>query len=408
MSGVQVWLELDGDVVRAGTLHAHRRGRSQSMTFTYESDFVGTAGSYSIDPGLPLALGPQHSGLGQDIFGAFSDCAPDRWGRTLIERREQALAREHGDASRQLGEVDYLLGVRDDLRQGALRFCREGPFLAEAELGVPALTDLPSLLDLAARAEADTADLEDLQRLVRVGSSLGGARPKAHVMDTDGHVAIAKFPSAQHDTWNVMAWESVALRLAGAVGIVVPRSTLLRLAGRSVLVLDRFDRDDAGRRIGYVSAMTMLEARDGDRRSYLDIAEVIEERSDRVTHEVRELWQRMVFSVLVSNTDDHLRNHGFLHHGGGVWRLCPAFDINPNPAPGPRYLSTALDASDDRADLAVALSVAALFRWGADEAEREVCRMANIVSTWRAVATSAGLSPREIEAMAPAFVAIVD
>jgi hypothetical protein len=156
------------------------------------------------------------------------------------------------------------------------------------------------LLDLAQRAEADTADLPDLQRLVRIGSSLGGARPEAHVRKADGRIAIAKFPSASHDTWNVMTWEKVALDLAVQAGIEVPSSMLLNLAGRSVLILDRFDRTAAGERVGYVSAMTKLEASDGDQRSYLDIAEVIERVSTSATEELHQLWRRIVFSIMIS------------------------------------------------------------------------------------------------------------
>lgn len=257
--------------------------------------------------------GSLHTRVKRALFGALTDCAPDRWGRTLMARREAALAREEGRAARSLGEVDYLLGVRDDLRQGALRLSLgNGPFLADDITGVPALADLPALLNLAQRAENDTADLSDLQRLVRVGSSLGGARPKAHVRDSNGRIAIAKFPSASHDTWNVMAWEKVALDLASRAGIEVPTSRLLKLAGRNVLIVDRFDRTETGARIGYVSAMTKIEASDGEQRSYLEIAEVIERVSPQVTEELHQLWRRIVFSILISNTDDHLRNHGFL------------------------------------------------------------------------------------------------
>jgi serine/threonine-protein kinase HipA len=341
------------------------------------------------------------------MFGALSDCAPDRWGRTLLARREAALARAGGRATRSLGEIDYVLGVRDDLRQGALRLRVEGgPFLADDDTGVPALTDLPELLDLAARAENDTADLPDLQRLIRVGSSLGGARPKAHVRDTSGRIAIAKFPSTGRDTWNVMAWEKVALDLARRAGIDVPDSRLLNLAGRNVLVIDRFDRTRAGHRIGYVSAMTMLEASDGDRRSYLEIAEVIENTSARTTEELHELWRRIVFSVLISNTDDHLRNHGFLHERGDVWSLSPAFDLNPDPAPGPKYLSTAIDHADDTASLASTLAVAEYFRLSGAQARAMLGEVASAVSGWRAVAATHRLAPSEIAAMEPAFSAL--
>jgi serine/threonine-protein kinase HipA len=282
----------------------------------------------------------------------------------------------------------------------------DGPFLADDQTGVPALTDLPALMSLAQRAENDSADLPDLQRLVRVGSSLGGARPKAHVRDSNGRIAIAKFPSASHDTWNVMAWEKVALDLASQAGIEVPTSRLLKLAGRSVLIVDRFDRTETGERIGYVSAMTMLEASDGEQRSYLEIAEVIERVSASVTNELHQLWRRIVFSILISNTDDHLRNHGFLHDEVDVWQLAPAFDLNPNPAPGPKYLSTAIDAADDAANLETALLVAEYFRLSEGEARKTLGEVAGAVAKWRDVAGLHGLSGSELSAMEPAFAAL--
>ncbi|MGH3613242.1 MAG: type II toxin-antitoxin system HipA family toxin [Pseudonocardia sp.] len=406
---MQLYVASAGDDLHAGTLYSHRRRGTESATFTYAPGFLATPGAYAVDPELPLTAGTHQTRLGRALFGALTDCAPDRWGRTLLARREAALARAEGRTARLLGEIDYVLGVRDDLRQGALRFRVDGgPFLADDDTGVPALTDLPALLDLAARAESDTADLPDLQRLVRAGSSLGGARPKAHVRDTDGRVAIAKFPSAASDTWNVMAWEKVALDLARHAGIEVPDSRLLTLAGRHVLVVDRFDRTGTGDRIGYTSAMTMLESSDGERRSYLEIAEVIERSSARTTEQLHELWRRIVFSVLISNTDDHLRNHGFLHERGDVWRLAPAFDLNPDPAPGPTYLSTAIDDADDTASLASALAVAEYFRLSATQAGTVLREVADAVSSWRAVAGRHQLTPSEIEAMEPAFAGLAD
>ena len=409
MTEVQVYVSGAGADVLAGTLYSHRRRASESATFAYASDYLGTPGAYALDPELPMRTGSHQTRVDATLFGALTDCAPDRWGRTLISRHEAAEAREEGRAARSLGEIDFLLGVRDDLRQGALRFRRaDGPFLADDDTGVPALTDLPELLSLAARAENDTATLPDLRRLVRAGGSLGGARPKAHVLDTNGRVAIAKFPSANQDTWNVMAWEKVALDLAAKAGIDVPVSRLLQLAGRHVLIVDRFDRTPEGRRIGYVSAKTMLEAADGEQRSYPEIADVIETSSARPTEELLQLFRRIVFSVLISNTDDHLRNHGFLHERADVWRLAPAFDLNPNPEPGPKFLSTAIDYADDTASIAVALSVAESFRLGAPRAREVVQEVAAAVATWRSVAAGCHLTSAEMDAMAPAFDGLSD
>jgi len=407
VTNIGAYVVIDDQDVLAGTLYAHRRRGSESASFAYDSNYLAHPGAYALDPLLPLTTGTHQTAAAQALFGAFSDCAPDRWGRTLVKRREAALAREEGRAARSLGEVEYLLGVRDDLRQGALRFRQDnGPFLAEDDMGVPALTDLPSLLELAEKAERDTADLSDLQRLVRVGSSLGGARPKAHVLDANGRIAIAKFPSANDDTWNVMAWEKVALDLAEASGITVPESKLLKLAGRHVLVVDRFDRTAGGGRIGYVSAMTMLEASDGDERSYLEIAEVIQTTSRRATAELQQLWRRIAFSVLISNTDDHLRNHGFLHEDGESWRLSPAFDLNPDPEPGPKYLNTAINESDNTASVELVLDVAEAFRLTAAQARDVLTEIVGAVSQWRAVAAGHGLPDTELAAMERAFAAL--
>lgn len=405
MSQVEVHLELGGVTVRAGTLWSHRRRGTESASFAYVGDYLARPDAYQLDPLLPLVAGTSQTPVGAALFGAFTDSAPDRWGRRLVQRREAATAREEGRTPRSLGEIDFLLGVRDDLRQGALRFTTGAgsPFLAEPESGVPALTDLPELLDLAARAEADTADLADLTRLVGAGSSLGGARPKAHVRRGDGTLGIAKFPSAAFDTWNVMAWEKVVSDLAAAAGIDVPRSELLEFAGRHVLVVDRFDRATGGERVGYVSAMTMLEAKDGDQRSYLEIAEVIETRSLSPTAELHQLWRRIAFSVLVSNTDDHLRNHGFLHDRGDSWRLAPAFDLNPDPTPGAKSLSTLIDTGDSTADLDLVRSVAGFYRLAPGQADEIIREVSAAVSRWRRVAATHGLPASEIDRMSAAF-----
>ena len=388
----------------AGRLYPQRRRGVESASFVYDDRYLADPDAYALDPALPLVTGMLQTPVGHALFGAFRDCAPDRWGRTLITRAERERAKLAGTTPRALSEADVLLGVRDDLRQGALRFGlgEGGPYLAAEESGVPVLTDLPTLLDIAERAELDVADYEELSRLVRAGSSLGGARPKAHVMDSDGRIAIAKFPSANSDTWNVMAWEKVALDLAHEAGISVPTSQLIRVGGRSVLIVDRFDRRGA-ERVGYVSAMTMLEASDGDQRSYLEIAEVIEERSLAVTADLRQLWRRICFSILISNTDDHLRNHGFLHARAESWALSPAFDLNPSPAPGPKELSTAIDFYDAYARIDTLMGVSEYFRLNAREAADVLAQVSDAVGHWRTTATSCGMKQAEINAMAPAF-----
>ena len=403
-SDIEVYVAVGEKNLLAGRMYPHRRRGVESASFVYDDRYFANPDAYALDPGLPLVTGTLQTAVGRALFGAFADSSPDRWGRTLIRRAEQARAKATATAPRSISEVDLLLGVRDDLRQGALRFRLngQGPFLAVEESGVPVLTDLPALLDIAARAERDTVDYEDLKRLLRAGSSLGGARPKAHVLDAAGQVAIAKFPSANSDTWNVMAWEKVALDLARDAGVTVPDSQLIRIGDRNVLIVDRFDRRGTAR-VGYASAMTMLEASDGDQRSYLEIAEVIEERSTAATAELRQLWRRVAFSILISNTDDHLRNHGFLHEHGDSWMLSPAFDLNPNPQPGPKDLSTAIDYTDTRASVNTLMRVAAYFRLDASDALEVLATVTRAVARWRTVAKSHGLLQHDLDAMEPAF-----
>jgi serine/threonine-protein kinase HipA len=275
-------------------------------------------------------------------------------------------------------------------------------YFADDVRGVPALVDLPVLLNAAERLERDDVDAETLRALLRGGSSLGGARPKAHVLDRHGRVSIAKFPSPANDDWDVMRWEAVALRLAAKAGVRVPPSALHEIDGRPVLVVDRFDR--AGeQRIGYVSAMTMLEATDGEQASYTDIALVIEEQSPTATEDLRELWRRVALSILVSNTDDHLRNHGFLRSSSGGWRLSPAFDINPNPEPGPKFLSTALDVGDAEARIDTLLALGPYFRLDADQARSALREVALATRAWRDVALDTGVNVDELELMEAAF-----
>ena len=391
MSGeIAVYVAVGMRNLLAGRLYPHRRRGVESASFVYDGRYLADPEAYALDPALPMVTGALQTPVGRALFGAFRDCAPDRWGRTLIRRAEIARAKLAGTAPRSMSEVDVLLGVRDDLREGALRFRfgEEGPFLAAEDSGVPVLTDLPGLLEIAERAESDSADYADLKRLLRAGSSLGGARPKAHVVDAAGRIAIAKFPSVGSDTWNVMAWEKVALDLARDAGIKVPDSQLIHVGARNVLVVDRFDRRGAAR-VGYASAMTMLEASDGDQRSYLEIAGVIEERSAATTADLNQLWRRMAFSILISNTDDHLRNHGFLHERADSWSLSPAFDLNPNPDPGPKELSTAIDFSDTRASVDTLMEVAEYFRLNAEEATDVLTQVTSAVGRWRAVRSHA-------------------
>ena len=399
----EVVVQIGAEAVLAGRLWAHRSPRAESATFAYDPAYLALADAYQLDPGLDLVAGQQQTPAGRKMFGAFSDSAPDRWGRRILARNAESRGGASRAGDRSLGEVDYLLGVRDGMRQGALRFRDPdtGIYLADEEEGVPPLVALPELLGAADRLERDEADEEQLRILLRGGSSLGGARPKANVLLPDGRTAIAKFPSVE-DEHDVIRWEAVAMNLARAAGIDVSDSALHLIDEKPVLLIDRFDR--AGElRIGYVSAMTMLEAGDGVQASYPEIAEVIEVESPGAGVDLRELWRRIAFSVLISNTDDHLRNHGFLRRSTAGWSLAPAFDLNPDPEPGPKHLRTAIAFDDDRASVENLLAVREYFRLGAEAADQVLGEVRAATDRWRAVAERTGLSVAEIERMTPAF-----
>jgi serine/threonine-protein kinase HipA len=401
---IEVTASIGSEDVLAGRLYSHRRADRESASFEYETSYLSRPEAYALDPTLPLVQGGLQTPVGLKMFRAFADSAPDRWGRALITRAERRGAAAQAGTTRTLGEIDFLLGVRDDLRQGAVRF-REpgsGQYLADVHSGVPQLSDLGRLLLAAEHVIDNEETAQELKDLIRGGSSLGGARPKAHVIDEGGRIAIAKFPSRRVDDWDVEAWERVALALAEQAGIRVPRSRLIRIEDRNVLVVDRFDREGDSR-IGYVSAMTMLEATDGDTGSYIDIGDVIERHSPRATEDLTELWRRMAFNVVISNTDDHLRNHGFVHAGGSSWSLAPAFDLNPVPSMGRRYLSTSIDGSDRAASVALLMSVAEYFRLDESRAIGVLGDVVGAASRWRTVAMSEGIPASEIEVMAPAF-----
>ena len=402
-AGVEVVVSIAREDVLAGRLWAHcSRGR-ESATFNLPGELPRPPRGLRDRPeAAPPGRAPADR-RGQAIFAAFSDCAPDRWGRPLIQRSERRRAEAKGRSERSIGEIDFLPGIGDDLRQGALRF-------RDPDSGIDSAASrrrsrpgrAPRLPNVAERLERDEVDEPELEALLHAGSSLGGARPKAHVRAPSGRIAIAKFPSEAKDEWDVVAWESVALTIAAEAGIDVPEFSLHRIDGRSVLIVDRFDR--AGDvRIGYISAMTMLEASDGDQGSYLEIADAIERQSPNAATDLVELWRRIAFSILISNTDDHLRNHGFLRASSAGWSLSPAFDINPDPVTGPRYLATAIDFDDPTASIQNLLQVAPHFRLEETEAMTILKAVEGARVRWRLTAAAAGIGSEEIARMTPAF-----
>ncbi len=366
MSDTTVWVhaDLEGEAHVVGQLIGSVARGKEAATFLYAEDWLEAPHGFALQPALQLSQGPYYSSPGRAVFGAIADSAPDRWGQTLMRRHERRKATAEGRAPRALREIDFLLGVTDTARQGAFRFALSpsGSFLApERPGGVPPLVELPGLLAATERILRDEDSAEDLALLLAPGSSLGGARPKASVRGTRGELLIAKFPKPD-DEYRVVAWEAVALELARRAGIPVPLFRLEEAAGRDVLLVGRFDRRGAVR-VPFLSAMSMLDALAGQTRSYPEIADVLRQHGSDAPRDLEDLWRRMVLTVLISNTDDHLRNHGFLYDGVRGWRLSPAYDLTPVPADiKPRVLATALTLDGDpTASLDLALESAEFF-----------------------------------------------
>ncbi len=399
---VLVHVDLRGVPLRVGRLWIRVRGGRESASFEYDAAWTDHPLRFALEPALTVGPGPYHT-RGR-LFGSIGDSAPDRWGRVLLRRAEVSRARSEGRAPRTLFESDFLPRVDDEIRIGALRFStREGPFLAEAgAVRVPPLVDLRRLMAASRRVLRRREKDDDLRLLVGPGSSLGGTRPKTAVRDAAGRLALAKFPSTEDDR-DIVLWEGVALALAERAGIRVPAWRLETVAGRRILVLQRFDREGS-HRVPFLSAMSMLDARDNERRSYLELAEALRSHGAAPRSDLAELWSRVVFSILVSNTDDHLRNHGFLYEIGKGWRLSPAYDLNPVPTDvGPRILSTYIDEFDGTASLDQALATAEYYGLDPEQARRIAGAAGKAVSEWREVAARLGGSRREVDRMESAF-----
>ena len=400
-----VYVDLDGAPHLMGRLWARVRKYKESATFEYDPAWLQHPARFSLEPALQPGPGPFHTPADTPMFGAIGDSAPDRWGRALMRRMERRRAERAGTAPRTLQEIDYLLLVDDEARQGALRFAERegGPFLREEGVKrIPPLVDLPELLSAAEHVMEDKDTEEDMRLLFAPGSSLGGARPKASVIEKDGHLAIAKFP-LKDDEINTVVWEAVALALAARAGIAVPENRIEIIAKKPVMLLRRFDREGA-RRIPFLSAMSMLGAKDNETRSYLEIVDALRRHGAAPKADMEALWRRLVFNVLISNTDDHLRNHGFLYAGQEGWRLSPAYDMNPVPTDiKPRILSTAINEDDNTASLALALEVAPYFELDDKKARAIAKEVATAVSKWRDEAARHNLTKNEIDRMASAF-----
>lgn len=402
---VFVHVDLAGQPALVGRLWVRMRKGRESASFEYDQAWLERRDRFSLEPALQLAPGPFHTAADKSMFGAIGDSAPDRWGRVLMRRAERRRARSTGETPRTLREIDYLLMVNDEARQGALRFATEpgGPFLAADDaFPIPPLVDLPRLLSAADNVIGDSDSEQDLRLLLAPGSSLGGARPKASVRDSGGHLSIAKFPH-RDDEIETVRWEAVALSLAAKAGIPVPQWRLEPISGKPVLLLRRFDRGDTGR-IPFLSAMSMLGASDNEARSYLEFVDALRQHGASPKHDIQQLWRRIVFSILISNTDDHLRNHGFLYAGPNGWRLAPAYDLNPVPIDiKPRVLTTAIDLDDTTASIDLAMDVAHYFELDDTKAQKIAREVGQAVSSWRRAAQQIGLSSGQAERMASAF-----
>jgi serine/threonine-protein kinase HipA len=395
-----------------GTLFSSYSRGKEIFSFEYDVKWLQTPLAHDIDPDLGLYAGIQYVRDEKANFGLFLDSSPDRWGRVLMERRESIVARMENRPRRHLSESDYLLGVFDTLRVGALRF-KEGsssPFLSDSRnFATPPWTSVRELERASYQLENELIDndaelLKWLNVLLAPGSSLGGARPKAGVSHSDGSLWIAKFPS-RYDLFDTGAWEMVVHELAKRAGLRVSQAMAKPFSGRHhTFLTQRFDRTLSGHRLHYASAMTLLGYRDGvdfhEGASYLELAEFMVRKGANINRDLEELFRRIVLSICVSNTDDHLRNHGFLLTPSG-WTLSPAFDMNPNPKG--MGLKLNISAHDNSLDLSLASQVASFFRLTNDKAATIIQSTVDVVSNWKSIATKYKISREEQERMSPAF-----
>ncbi|RJW79164.1 type II toxin-antitoxin system HipA family toxin [Subdoligranulum sp. OF01-18] len=382
----------------------------ENFSFEYDDRWLNSfESSYSLDPDLSLYRGRQYTPLDKSLFGLFADSCPDRWGRMLMNRKEAIDARKEDRKPRKLTESDFLLGVYDESRMGALRFTLEegGDFLSnEKAFATPPWVNLRTLENASISFENDDSGLNErwLKELLAPGSSLGGARPKATVQAADGALWIAKFPS-KHDEYNSGAWEKVVHDLAGLCGLTVPESKLETFSKTgSTFLVKRFDRIGK-KRIHFASAMTLLGKTDGasaaDGTSYLDLAAYIRANGAEPKKDLAELWKRIVFNMAVSNTDDHLRNHGFILTTTG-WRLSPLFDVNPVPSGD--SLSLNVSEYDNSIDVQLAIEVSGYFGLTKKEALKSSADICGTVKqNWVKLAERYGFSRGAIEYMRPAF-----
>lgn len=404
MSDFEVHIALNGRTRQVGLARSNRVRGKETILFEYDDAWLNDSDRFSLEPALAMTRGAFAPPSGLTVFGSIGDSAPDTWGRRLMQRAERRAAEREGRAIHTLAESDYLLGVSDTTRLGALRFRRVGEesFQAPDRAGVPALIQLGKLLQITERILRDEETDEDLQLIFAPGSSIGGARPKASVIDQHGYLSIAKFPK-ETDDYSVETWEEIALRLAEQAGIATPKHQLIEVAGKAVLLSRRFDRQD-GTRIPFLSAMAMVSAKDGEQGSYPEIVDSLVQHGAQAKTDARALYRRVVFNVLISNVDDHLRNHGFLWLGKNGWSLSPAYDLNPMPSDiKARVLTTNISLDEAICSLDLLESAAEYFSLSLAQARVIIKEVALVTSRWRNIAKEVGARSAEIQRMASAF-----
>jgi serine/threonine-protein kinase HipA len=405
------WAEI-GKATQVGVLTATPARSNEVFSFEYDPNWLKSGHAQMLDPGLLMFSGPQYPSSGKASFGVFLDSSPDRWGRMLMDRRETVLARQERRPLQALRESDYLLGVHDGHRMGALRFRLDpdGPFLDnDTEFASPSWVSLRELehasLEIERRDAGDSPNYNKwLRMLIAPGGSLGGARPKAGVLDQHDNLWIAKFPS-RNDNLDVGGWEYVANELARRSGVDVPDSKARTVnTAKHTFMTRRFDRIDVGKRRHFASAMTLLNRSDGDDAStgasYLELAEFLMRHGAQTDRDLEQLWRRIVFNMCISNVDDHLRNHGLLLRPAG-WELSPAYDLNP-VSYGDGLKLNVSDA-DNAQDLELAMQVADFFRVNSTKARGIIAEVGQSANLWRVSAHSIGISRSEQDRMAPAF-----
>ena len=391
-----------------GMLTAQQARGKTAFSFLYDPEWLSQKEQFLLDPDIEWFQGQQHP-IGKENFGVILDSMPDTWGRTLMKRRAAQEAFENGNTKTNLYEIDFLLGVHDESRMGALKFklSQDGPFLNNSKLSIPHWAKIKELQHAAHEIELN--DDEDevkhwLDILIAPGSSLGGARPKANILDEEKHPWIAKFPSNTDNT-DKAAWEYLAYQLAIDAGINMSLSKLEKITGKfHTFFTKRFDRVD-GERIHFASAMTMTGNNEDTIRdkagSYLEIAEFIQFHGSNISADLEQLWRRIIFNIAISNTDDHLRNHGFIVHNNG-WHLSPAYDINPSIYKNGLALN--IDMDNNALDLELAKSVGAFFQLNTQKMNSIIKEVQLAVSSWKKIANQIGIPRNEQVKMAKAFI----